>query len=186
MLTSVQRCPAGIMPFHRSTCRLHRSAASQRPAVCSGRRPLHDHAEAKPLKPFALPLTAALAAALLVSAGSPDEALAARSGGRVGGSSFRSARPAPAPRAPSGGGGRQSGPTINNYHSYSAPPLYGGYGGYGYGGGGITLMPSFGVPLIGGGSFFTFIIGLFALSTVLSIVRSISNRGKRDNFDDFD
>lgn len=44
----------------------------------------------------------------------------------------------------------QSGPTIRNYnyHSYSPPPVYGGYGpGYGYGGGGITLMPSFGVPV---------------------------------------
>lgn len=44
----------------------------------------------------------------------------------------------------------QSGPTIRNYnyHSYSPPPVYGGYGpGYGYGGGGIQLMPSFGVPV---------------------------------------
>lgn len=72
----------------------------QRSAVCSVHKPQRDQAESA-LKPFALPLTAAVAAALLLTAGSPDAALAARSGGRVGGSSFRSARPAP---APSGGG----------------------------------------------------------------------------------
>lgn len=186
MLTSVQsRCPTGVTPFQKSPCRLiRRNAVLQRPALCSAQRPQLDQAESA-VRRFAMPLTAAVAAALLISAGSPDEALAARSGGRVGGSSFRSARPAPS--APQGGGG-QSGPTIRNYnyHSYSPPPVYGGYGpGYGYGGGGITLMPSFGVPLVGGGSFFTIVIGLFALSAVLSIARSLSNRGRRDDFDDF-
>lgn len=187
MFSSVQsRCPTGVAPFHHSSCGLPRcSSVLQRLAVCNAQRPQREQAESA-LKPFALPLTAAVAAALLLSAGSPDAALAARSGGRVGGSSFRSARPAPAPRAPSGGGG-QSGPTIRNYnyHSYSPPPVYGGYGpGYGYGGG-IQIMPSFGVPLIGGGSFLTIVFGLFALSAVLSIARSISSRGKRDDFDDF-
>lgn len=188
MLASVQsRCHTGITPFQQPTSRLvRRNFARQRHAVCSAQRPQLDQAESA-VRRFAMPLTAAVAAALIISAGAPDEALAARSGGRVGGSSFRSARPAPAPRAPSGGGG-QSGPTIRNYnyHSYSPPPLYGGYGpGYGYGGGGITLMPSFGVPLIGGGSFFTIAIGLFALSAVLSVARSLSNRGRRDDYDDF-
>ncbi|DBA81168.1 hypothetical protein WJX79_010556 [Trebouxia sp. C0005] len=187
MLTSVQsRCPAGVAPFQQSSCGLpRRNLVLQRPAVCNAQRPQREQAVSA-LKPFALPLTAAVAAALLLSAGTPDAALAARSGGRVGGSSFRSARPAPAPRG--GGGGGQSGPTIRNYnyHSYSPPPVYGGYGpGYGYGGG-IQIMPSFGVPLIGGGSFLTIVFGLFALSAILSIARSISSRGKRDDFNDFD
>ena len=106
MLTSVQsRCPTGVAPFQQSSSGLpRRSLVLQRSAVCNAQRPQREQAESA-LKPFALPLTAAVAAALLLSAGSPDAALAARSGGRVGGSSFRSARPAPAPRAPSGGGG---------------------------------------------------------------------------------
>ena len=106
MLTSVHsRCPAGVAPFHQTSCSLrHRSLARvQRTAVRSSHTPQPDQSESA-VKRFALPLTAAVAAALIMSAGSPDEALAARSGGRVGGSSFRSARPAPAPRAPSGGG----------------------------------------------------------------------------------
>ena len=41
----------------------------------------------------------ALAASLLLSAVVPEDALAARSGGRVGGSSFRSSAPRAAPRA---------------------------------------------------------------------------------------
>ena len=103
MLTSVQsRCPTGVTPFQQSPCRLiRRNAVLQRPAVCSAQRPQLDQAESA-VRRFAMPLTAAVAAALLISAGSPDEALAARSGGRVGGSSFRSARPAPS--APQGGG----------------------------------------------------------------------------------
>ena len=79
---------------------IRRGAVLQRPAVCSAQRPQLDQAESA-VRRFAMPVTAAVAAALIISAGSPDEALAARSGGRVGGSSFRSARPAP---APSGGG----------------------------------------------------------------------------------
>lgn len=105
MLASVQsRCHTGITPFQQPTCRLvRRSLALQRQTICSAQRPQPDQAESA-VRRFAMPLTAAVAAALIISAGAPDEALAARSGGRVGGSSFRSARPAPAPRAPSGGG----------------------------------------------------------------------------------
>lgn len=185
MLSSVQsRCT--VTPFQQSRSSLpRRTSVLQRPVRCTARKPEGDKTDS-PLKPFALPFTAAVAAALVFSAGSPDEALAARSGGRVGGSQFRSSRPAPAPSG-GGGGGSQSGPTIRNYnyHNYSPPPLYGGYGGPGFGfgggGGGITFMPSFGVPVVGGGSFFTIIFGLFLLSTVLSIARSIGSRGRRDD-----
>lgn len=47
-----------------------------------------------------LPFAATLAAALMFTAAVPEDALAARSGGRVGGSSFSSRRAAPPPRAP--------------------------------------------------------------------------------------
>ena len=45
----------------------------------------------------------------------------------------------------------------NNYIS-PAPPLVGGYGGYGYGGGGLSIFPSYGVPLFYGGGIFNFFI----------------------------
>lgn len=52
-----------------------------------------------------------------------------------------------------------SGPSVRNYNYYSAPPLVGGYGGYGYGyGGGISIFPSFGVPLFYGGGIFNILI----------------------------
>ena len=52
-----------------------------------------------------------------------------------------------------------SGPTVRNYNYYSAPspPLIGGYGYGGYGGG-MTFAPSFGVPLFYGGGFFNILI----------------------------
>lgn len=53
-----------------------------------------------------------------------------------------------------------SGPSVRNNNYYSAPPLvspFGGYG-YGYGGGGISMFPSFGVPLFYGGGIFNFLI----------------------------
>ena len=51
-----------------------------------------------------------------------------------------------------------SGPSVRNYNYYSAPPLVSPYGGYGYGGGGISMFPSFGVPLFYGGGIFNFLI----------------------------
>ena len=45
------------------------------------------------------PFAATLAAALMLSASLPEDAMAARSGGRVGGSSFSARRAAPPPRA---------------------------------------------------------------------------------------
>ncbi|KAK9816936.1 hypothetical protein WJX72_007198 [[Myrmecia] bisecta] len=89
-----------------------------------------------------------------------------------------------APSAPRGGG---SGPSIRQYNYNVAPPIVGGYGygGYGYGGG-FSLFPSFGVPIFGFGSFFNIIFFMFVASTVLSVVRGVLNRGRRNNDDDFD
>jgi len=189
MQTAVHsRCPVGVPSLQSTLRRTQRPARAQRPFLCSAQQP-RDQQPQSTASTNLLPVTAALAAAFLISAGTPDEALAARSGGRVGGSSFRSARPAPAPRGGGGGGGGggQAGPTIRNYnyHSYSAPPVYGGYGpSYGFGGGGISIMPSFGVPLIGGGGFFSLIFGLFAISLVLNVAKNLTSRGRdRDDFD---
>ncbi|CAL8468171.1 g7710 [Coccomyxa elongata] len=129
---------------------------------------------------------AALAASLLLSAVAPEDALAARSGGRVGGSSFRSSAPSAPRSAPSAP--RSSGPSVRNYNYYSAPPLVGGYGGYGYGGygyggGGLSIFPA--APIFfGGGGLFNILIFMFVASTILGVVRNLFNRRRDDEFDD--
>lgn len=127
---------------------------------------------------------------MLTSAVTPDEALAARSGGRVGGSSFKSA-PRAAPRQSGGGGG--GGGTIrggNTYNTYVAPPVYGG--GYGYGGGALSFFPrpyfpvfGFGLPI---GGFFNFVITMFVITTIFGVIRGALSRGngRRDNDQDWD
>ena len=123
---------------------------------------------------------AALSAAFIASvlfAATPDEALAARSGGRVGGSSF-SSRPRAAPRA-----APRSGPS---YNFYSAPPLVSPYGGYGFGlpffGGGIVApMPFFGI-----GAIFNIMIVLIIVNVVLTTIRNFTNGNDRRNDDSWD
>ena len=72
----------------------------------------------------------------------------------------------------------RSGPSVRNYNYYSAPapPLIGGYGYGGYGGG-LTFAPSFGMPLFyGGGGFFNILIFMVrnAASTVLVDIGNLS------------
>lgn len=142
------------------------AAAAARPAAASlrmaarppaGRRASTEDALPKPAPSSAAVLArrgrqagvAALAALLLFTSTGVDGALAARGGGRVGGSSFSAPRSAPAPSY--GGGG-------------------GGYGGGGYGGGGVMVMPriySPVVPVYGGGFFMG---GFGGLTTLLLLV----------------
>ena len=60
---------------------------------------------------------------------------------------------------------QRSGPSVRQYNNYisPAPPLVGGYGGYGYGGGGLSIFPSYGVPLFYGGGIFNFFIFMVRL-----------------------
>lgn len=139
------------------------------------------------IQKMALPAAAVLGAALLF-ASTPDIAEAARSGGRMGGSSF-SARPRAAPRAAP----RSSGPSVRNYNYYSAPPLISPFGGYGFGlpffgggyGGGMTVVaPGFGLGWI-----FNLMFIMFAINIVLSVARSFtqggdSNKKGNDSWDD--
>lgn len=121
----------------------------------------------------AAPAIAALAAlAILSSATFPEDALAARSGGRVGGSGFSSRRAAP----PS----QSRGPTIRNYNYNSAiaPPIYGGYGFSPFGFGGVGIMPM--MPFGMFGTIFQIMILFFIVNTVLNVVRSF---GKKDRDD---
>ena len=126
-------------------------------------------------------MVALLASSLILSAplAMPDDAWAARSSGRVGGSSFRSApRAAPRAAAPRGG----------NTNIYVAPPL----GGYGYGYGGMSFMPSIFMPGFGFGfggfSLISTLVQLFVVVTLLniafSVFQGISSGGGRDKDDE--
>jgi len=143
-----------------------------------------EHVSASKASQFGGVAIAGLAASILLGTSAfPEDALAARSGGRAGGSSFRSAAPRSDLRA---------GPTIQNrsynYNIAPAPPIYGGYGGgygYGYGGGGITLFPTFVTPIGGGGGLFQLLFFAIAASTIIGVARSIfSKRRENDTWDD--
>eukprot|EP00210_Caulerpa_lentillifera_P009533 g9091.t1 len=124
------------------------------------------------IRQISLPITTSLLVFALLTTGAvlPEDAFAARSGGRLGGSAFRS-RMRSMPR---------TGGTYRQYNYYSAPgiapPLMGGYG---YG-----LMPSFFFPIGFGGGFNIFIT-LFVMSSVLNAIKSFQRR-RRDDEDDFD
>ena len=152
------------------------------------------------MQKLAGPTAALVVCALISGAVIPDEAFAARSGGRMGGSSFRSRAPS-MPRGGGGGGNRRSILFIKrlfrhhasiavccSYRQYNyygspgiAPPLVGGYG---YGMGGYGLMPSFFFP-IGFGGIFNIFIAIFVFNAIFNAVRGFQNRDDdRDDFDD--
>ena len=111
---------------------------------------------------------------LVLGFGSVDEALAARSGGRMGGSSFSSSRMRAAPpRAAAGGrgpGAATGGVRVNNYY---APPLISPYGMGGYGMGGM-IMP---FPVFGLGGLFNVMLLLFMVNVAVSVVQGLTNGG---------
>lgn len=123
-------------------------------------------------------------AAGVLALGSADDAMAAKTGGRVGGQAFRSAAP------------RSSGPRINNSRTNIyinppvSPPLVGGYGyGYGvpfYGGWGWSpftfFAPGPSVAVGFGGGFEVF-AAMLAFAAMAAVVRRF--RGGRDEDDDY-
>lgn len=98
---------------------------------------------------------------LTLALGNADGALAARSGGRMGGGSFR---------APS------RGPTYSAPRSYTPGP--GGYGGYGYGGGGFAPSPFFFIPFLGGTGGLS---GLFGILIFFAIANFLVSTFRRVN-----
>lgn len=134
-------------------------------------------------KDFKRMVSAGLLAALIMAGTAlahPEEAYAARSGGRVGGSSF-SRRSAPPPRAAPRGG------SVRNYNYYSAPPLVSPYGfGIPFFGGGMYAP----FPLFGLGSIFNIIILMFMVNVVFNVVTAFTNskggKGRDDSWDDDD
>ncbi|CAD6338504.1 unnamed protein product [Miscanthus lutarioriparius] len=124
----------------------------------------------------------ALAAGVL-ALGPVDGAMAAKSGGRVGGQAFRSAP-------------RSSGPRINNSRTniYINPPVAPPLGGYGYGspflgGYGYGWSPfSFFAPgpsvAVGVGGGFDTLVLFLVLGAVVGAVRRFLNRNN-DDYDDY-
>ena len=97
--------------------------------------------------------------------GNAHEALARRSGGRVGGSSFRSSpsRSAPSRSAPSNYGG-------------SSNSFYGGNSSYGNGGGGFFFLPMFFGGGMGGG-LFTFLLIAIVAGVIMQAFRGRNGEG---------
>ncbi|OVA00924.1 Protein of unknown function DUF1517 [Macleaya cordata] len=128
-----------------------------------------------------------LAAGVLTLGSVHDEALAAKTGGRVGGQAFRSSSPRP------------SSPRINNSRRTNiyinppvAPPLVGGYGyGYGYpfyGGWGWSPF-SFFAPgpslAVGFGGGFELIALFMFLGAVAAVVRRFTGSRNEEEDDDY-
>jgi len=111
------------------------------------------------IKPF-LKSVLLVGLVLTLALSNADGALAARSGGRIGGGSFR---------APS------RGPTYSAPRSYTpGPGGYGGGYGYGYGGGG-GFSPLFFIPFLGGGG----LSGLFGILIFFAIANFLVSTLRR-------
>ncbi|MCO5596724.1 hypothetical protein L7F22_050792 [Adiantum nelumboides] len=174
-------------PFHRQAFFCSCSSQLSNGSSSHASKPVHMLEQAhKHLVKLAL----AAAVAGLVGISPTGDALAAKSGGRVGGQAFRSAPP------PSSGP-RVSGPRVDsrrtniyvNPPSYRAPPLFGGYGSPYYGGWGWSPFsffapgPSVAVGVGGGFNFFTFLIFMSIFIGVLNFFRRKSNDDSDDNYD---
>lgn len=137
----------------------------------------------KTIATLAVPVATVVAAGMLVSAVVPEQALAARSGGRAGGSNFAARRAAP----------RAQPRVTNNYSTtvVAAPPVYAaspfGYGGFGFGG--FRLMPTFVMPFPFFGGLFQFMFLALMFSVVFGVVKGMlggsSKRSQAKN-DDWD
>lgn len=134
---------------------------------------------------IALPLASLVAVALLTSSFTPDEAWAGRSGGRVGGGGGgrgAAMRSAPARSAPA-----PSMTQSRTYNSYTAPTVIVAPSmGYGYGGGFMPIMPSFGFGFFPLGGFLQIFLVLAVVSVVFSAISGAASKlgGKKDGKED--
>ncbi|WOH06890.1 hypothetical protein DCAR_0626319 [Daucus carota subsp. sativus] len=122
-------------------------------------------------------------AAGILTLGTFDPALAAKSGGRVGGQAFRSSRPAAPPRASSP---RTNNSRTNIYINPPVAPPLSGYGyGYGYGGYGWSpfsfFAPGPSVAVGIGGGFDTLAFFLF-LGAGAAVVRRLFRSRDDDDY----
>lgn len=135
---------------------------------------------------FLMRSTAVAALAFALTFGSVFSAEAARSGGRIGGSSFGAARSGGMGSSRSYGGGSMGGSGMSSaprlgtqgYSSFLGPGIAGGYG-YGYGGG-------FGGPVVvqrsdGGGGLITILVVVAAFFILTSVASQFLNGGDNDS-----
>lgn len=153
------RAPLAALPGKRELAAA-KDSAEERVATTNASSSLLDK--------LALPVATAVTAASLLAcmATAPEPAMAARSGGRAGASSFAARRSYSAPRAaPTRAYSSPSSTTV-----VVAPPLFSPFGGFGYGGFGYGFgMPIF-APL---GSLLQFAFLMLLASAVLNVVRGV-------------
>lgn len=152
------------------------------PVVCKAKQQTDAEAPRSVHERMALPLAGMVAAAMLAGAFVPEEAMAARSGGRVGGGGFsgrssagmRSAAPSRSAPAP-----ETSVRTYNSY-TYAAPPVvvapsYGYHPspfGFGGGFGFPTIVP---IGFFGGGLLQFFVL-MMVISVVFNVISGIASK----------
>ncbi|XP_057420324.1 uncharacterized protein LOC130714444 [Lotus japonicus] len=173
-----------LTPLTTSNFRtLHPSSTSLKTIYCSSSQQKSPTPPSKNENKLAKLAIAALAAGVL-TLGSVHDASAAKSGGRIGGQSFKSSAPRSAPRI-------NNNSRTNTYvNPRVAPPLVGGYGyGYGvpsYGGWGWSPF-SFFAPgpsvAVGVGGGFDTIVLFMLLGAGAAVVRRFF-RSKNDDDDD--
>ena len=164
---------------HRAGARAHTRAL---PAARANAPGPHRPAAAEPAagtgagRKLKGPAAAALVAAAMLAAGTPDFAAeAARSGGRAGGRAFR----AP-PRASAQRGGQRGG-MYGGMGGGMAPPVYSGYG---YGAPMMGFSPFSLMFFPGGGFIFNIMVLLFVVNFVGNFLDGLG--GPRDDEDDED
>uniref|UniRef100_A0A7S0WG54 Uncharacterized protein n=1 Tax=Chlamydomonas leiostraca TaxID=1034604 RepID=A0A7S0WG54_9CHLO len=131
-----------------------------RPALPSRKAIVVKASQESAVNRLALPVVTVCTAAMLAGAIMPEEALAAKSSGRVGGSSGFKSRRVESARP-------TSTTTVNNVvvgAPVMAPPLFSPFGGFGFGG--FSIMPTFIMPI----PFFGGLLQLFFLVTLVSVV----------------
>lgn len=172
MLASTLRPQLSSGSFSKQGISLRRASRPQRVVGVYAKQSAPEEPSLR--EKLAVPAAALMGAALLFAA-TPDAAEAARSGGRVGGSSgFRSR--APPARAPT------SNRTVIQNNTYVAPPLFGGFG-FGMPFGGFGFYPVFGFGL---GTIFNIMLIGIVINVILSVVSGFTNQKKKQDFSDDD
>eukprot|EP00195_Chlamydomonas_chlamydogama_P013807 CAMPEP_0202898704 /NCGR_PEP_ID=MMETSP1392-20130828/7155_1 /ASSEMBLY_ACC=CAM_ASM_000868 /TAXON_ID=225041 /ORGANISM="Chlamydomonas chlamydogama, Strain SAG 11-48b" /LENGTH=176 /DNA_ID=CAMNT_0049584707 /DNA_START=81 /DNA_END=611 /DNA_ORIENTATION=- len=144
-----------------------RSSRCVRTVVCRAQNTENDVVR----KAVALPLASMVAAALVAGAVVPDEALAAKSSGRVSGSSGFSSRKVQK-AAPS------TSTTVNNTTVVMAPPVYSPpmFSPFGFSPfGGFSIMPTFVMPVPFLGGILQFMFLAMIASVIFGVIRGIAS-----------
>eukprot|EP00775_Hariotina_reticulata_P001674 gene1674-2017_t len=163
---------------------LARPVLAARPAARPVVRCFAAKRDEESVKPAVATVAAVVTAGLLLqSTVAVEPALAARSGGRAGASSFSARRSYAAPS--------RAAPQVNSYSTtiVAAPPVYSSFspfGGFGYGGFGFGMPMVMPFPFFGGLLQFMFL--MLAVSFVFNVIKGAlgggSSKSKSQDWDD--